>query len=185
MNYLTNVPSNIHPGYLIKWLSCECISCSSVLNIFNLDGICSCGVGLVTPFLEYNSTLRMHRREFHRHIGSPAALCRLSSVEEIELRRLLLRILEDPHDLDAHIRRYVSLRVTRKSLVGTPRLWSEDWHLFFRSTGAIILKVAYGYTPALRGKDKLLELSETAVEVFTTIFDGGAWIVDLCPPSEL
>lgn len=54
----------------------------------------------------------------------------------------------------------------------------------FRSTGAIILGVAYGYTPALHGKDKLLELSETAVETISTIFDGNAWMVDLFPFSE-
>lgn len=114
----------------------------------------SCGCHRATPVLVYGSELRNHRREFQRYIGSSIELARLSSMQETEVRRLLLRILEEPRETEQHIQ---------------------------RATAAISLGVAYGYIPALRGKDELLELAEKASDTFSAIFDGGAWMVDILP----
>lgn len=114
----------------------------------------SCGCHRITPILVYNSELRSHRREFQRYFGSSTERARLSSMQETEIRRLLLQILEEPSETENHIR---------------------------RATAAISLGVAYGYTPALRGKDELVKLAEKATDTFSAIFDGGAWMVDIFP----
>lgn len=59
----------------------------------------------------------------------------------------------------------------------------NDYSLFTHrgTTGAIILKVAYGYNPNLRGSDSLVDLAEQAMVVFSALFDGDTWMVDIFP----
>lgn len=103
---------------------------------------------------------------------------------ELEMRHLLLRGSEEPDDTDENIRRYVIQKMgyvrTSSLNINKPDLST----ILSGTTGAIILGAAYGYTPSIHGKDRLLELSETAMEIFSAISDCGAWMVDISPLSE-
>lgn len=63
----------------------------------------------LTSVLHYGPELRVHRREIQRYLGSPAALAQFTLIEEIEIQRLLLRILEEPERAPEHMRRYACL----------------------------------------------------------------------------
>lgn len=107
-------------------------------------------------------------------------------MEELETRRSLLRILEEPDKVPEHMRRLAGFQAyssfTLKYMI---------FRLFFyqrttyRTAGAIILKIAYGYNPALREKDALIDLAETAMSIFSQSATGGAWMVDIFPFSAL
>jgi hypothetical protein len=58
--------------------------------------------------LPYGDHLREYRKNFHRVIGSRAALDIYQPIEEIETRRFLKRVLAKPDQLQAHVRQYVS-----------------------------------------------------------------------------
>lgn len=52
---------------------------------------------------------------------------------------------------------------------------------FDRSAGAIILKIAYGYTIRPDGTDPLVELAEQVQDIFSLAAAPGAWLVDTLP----
>lgn len=54
--------------------------------------------------LAYSSHLRAYRKNFHAILGSKQAVARFNSLQDIEVRRFLLRVLEKPDDLSQHIR---------------------------------------------------------------------------------
>lgn len=54
--------------------------------------------------LPYGDRLREYRRNFHRVIGSRAAMAVYHSVELEETHKFLQRVLAKPSDLSAHIR---------------------------------------------------------------------------------
>lgn len=45
--------------------------------------------------------------------------------------------------------------------------------------------MAYGYNPALRDKDTLIDVAEAAMDIFSKTAIGGAWMVDIFPFSTL
>jgi hypothetical protein len=55
----------------------------------------------------YGDRFRRYRKNFHRAIGSRAAFDIYNSVEEIETRRFLKRVLAKPDQLQEHVRQYV------------------------------------------------------------------------------
>jgi hypothetical protein len=59
------------------------------------------------PLLPPGDRFRRHRRYFHRLIGSNSAMKQFQPMEEVETHRFLRRVLNEPEDLSAHIRRYV------------------------------------------------------------------------------
>lgn len=63
-----------------------------------------CGFGSSPLILPYNSKLRQARRNFHKHIGSSAAVAQNHNIREIESRRFLIRLLYNPKELDRHIK---------------------------------------------------------------------------------
>ena len=48
-------------------------------------------------------------------------------------------------------------------------------------SGATILKLAYGYTINMSGRDPLLEEADEALERFSVACDSSRWLVDTVP----
>ncbi|KAI5118229.1 hypothetical protein M0805_000725 [Coniferiporia weirii] len=112
------------------------------------------GFSGVTTLLQYGPLLKTHRKEMHRCIGTPAAMERFIELEEIETRRFLLRLLEEPSELIKHIR---------------------------TTAGAIILKISHGYTIASRGPDPFVDLADATLVVFSECLIPGKWAIDNFP----
>ncbi len=51
----------------------------------------------------------------------------------------------------------------------------------FRSTGAVILKITYGYEIEPSGNDPLLEVTEEGINQISTAAQPGTFLVDLLP----
>jgi len=59
--------------------------------------------------LSLGDRFRKHRKMIHQVIGTPATTAKHHAVQEREVRQLLVKLLEAPHDFAKHIRRYVQL----------------------------------------------------------------------------
>ena len=99
-------------------------------------------------------------------------------MEEEETARLALRILRDPRpeSLAGHVRKWGSL--LSDSGVCLPGC---------RTAGAIILKLAYGYTTR-EEDDPFVHSADVAVDQFSKTTEPGAFVVDVLPfrtPSSL
>ncbi|KAF7776140.1 hypothetical protein Agabi119p4_4533 [Agaricus bisporus var. burnettii] len=103
--------------------------------------------------LPYGDRFRRYRRFFHKLIGSGAAMKQFHPIEEVEARRFIRQVLEDPNKLSAHIRRTV---------------------------GATILRITYGYE-AQEFKDPFVQLADQATEQFSLATAPGGFLVDLIP----
>lgn len=55
--------------------------------------------------MAYTDTLRIHRKLFHKQIGSVNSVARYNNFQEAEVGRFMLRSLEAPQDLIPHIRK--------------------------------------------------------------------------------
>ncbi|OOF95350.1 hypothetical protein ASPCADRAFT_207823 [Aspergillus carbonarius ITEM 5010] len=98
--------------------------------------------------------VRAQRKLFRQQIGSNASVARFNPIQEAEVGRFLIRVLDNPGDLRDHIR---------------------------KEAGAIILKLAYGYTVEPHGQDPLVDLVNRAMGDFTESLLPGTWIVDFVP----
>ncbi|KAI6035508.1 cytochrome P450 [Pisolithus orientalis] len=103
--------------------------------------------------LPYGDNFREYRRNFHRVIGSRAAMSVYHAIEEEETHKFLQRVLTKPTDLSAHVR---------------------------TTAGAIILRISHGYHIQEDG-DPLVSLADTAVDQFSRSTATGAFMVDLIP----
>ncbi|KIK30866.1 hypothetical protein PISMIDRAFT_20892 [Pisolithus microcarpus 441] len=103
--------------------------------------------------LPYGDRFREYRRNFHRVIGSRAAMSVYSAIEEEETHKFLQRVLAKPTDLSAHVR---------------------------TTAGAIILRISHGYH-IQEDRDPFVELADTAVDQFSRSTATGAFMVDLIP----
>lgn len=63
-----------------------------------------CGYGIFLNFQQYDSTFRKHRKLVHQQLGTPAAVARFRDIQDVESRRFLFRILEDPGNVINHIK---------------------------------------------------------------------------------
>lgn len=54
----------------------------------------------------------------------------------------------------------------------------------FREAGAVILKIAYGYTIEPHKRDPLVHIANLALEHFSIAGTPGAWLVDMIPLCE-
>ncbi|KAH8118950.1 cytochrome P450 [Phellopilus nigrolimitatus] len=106
------------------------------------------------PMLHYGERLRQYRRNFHKFLGTRAAMARLTPLLEVETRRFLYRIICDPPSLNEQIR---------------------------RTAGAIILKLSHGYTVEAEGPDPLINLASNVLDNFINSTAPGYWAVDLMP----
>ncbi|PYH88101.1 cytochrome P450 [Aspergillus ellipticus CBS 707.79] len=102
----------------------------------------------------YNARFRAYRKAMHRVLGSKVSTARFNDLQDLEVRRFLLRVLESPKDLIQHIR---------------------------TEAGAVILKIAYGYTIEPHGRDPLVDLANEAMDHFSAAGCPGRWLVDTIP----
>jgi hypothetical protein len=97
---------------------------------------------------------RAYRKAVHSVVGTKKAVAQFDSVQDIEVRRFLLRVLEKPKDLSQHIRTEV---------------------------GALILRIAYDYAIEAHKKDPLINIADEVLLRFGQASVPGAWLVDLFP----
>ncbi|BCR92212.1 uncharacterized protein ACHE_80112A [Aspergillus chevalieri] len=102
----------------------------------------------------YSDRFRAYRKAMHRVLGSKTAIARFNPLQEVEIRRFLLRVLHRPEDLVQHIR---------------------------TEAGAVILKIAYGYAIEPHGRDPLVDLANDSMEKFSIAGTPGTWLVDIIP----
>ncbi|KAE8374971.1 cytochrome P450 [Aspergillus bertholletiae] len=104
--------------------------------------------------LGYSDRFRSYRKAMHRVLGTKALMSRFDSLQDVEVRRFLLRVLLKPDDLIQHIR---------------------------TEAGAVILKIAYGYNIEPNGRDPLVDLANESMEGFSAAAIPGTWLVDTIP----
>ncbi|KAG1737315.1 cytochrome P450 [Suillus lakei] len=107
----------------------------------------------ITIFLPYGDHLRLHRKHFHRVIGSRAAVNVYSQIEEIETRRFLKRVFTKPDQLQAHVR---------------------------HTAGAVILRVSHGYE-VKENNDPFVDIADRALDHFSLGSTPGTFIADFVP----
>ncbi|KAK8007307.1 4-hydroxy-tetrahydrodipicolinate synthase [Apiospora arundinis] len=98
--------------------------------------------------------VRVERKYILQALGSPKQLETYADKINLEARRFLLRLLEEPAEFASHIR---------------------------RQTGTTILNIAYGYNVEPHGPDLLLELSDLSAKQLGLALSPGAWAMDLFP----
>ncbi|KKK11870.1 hypothetical protein AOCH_005390 [Aspergillus ochraceoroseus] len=113
-----------------------------------------CGWADTLAMLGYSKRFNAYRRNIHREIGSKVSVARFTSTQEVEVRRFLLRVLDNPQDLLDHTRKLA---------------------------GAVILKITYGYSIEPFDRDPLVDLVDEAVEGFSLAARPGTWLVDFAP----
>ncbi|KAJ5987004.1 hypothetical protein N7451_011369 [Penicillium sp. IBT 35674x] len=102
----------------------------------------------------YSDRFRAYRKAMQPYLGHEAAVAQYNSLQEIECHRFLLRVLKTPSQLSQHIS---------------------------TEAGAIILKIAYGYTTDPHKLDPLVHMAGLALEHFAIAGTPGAWLVDMIP----
>jgi hypothetical protein len=101
-----------------------------------------------------SNQFRAYRKAIHGVIGTKGAVAQFDSLQDIEVRRFLLRVLEKPKGLFQHIR---------------------------TEAGAIILGIAYGYAIEAHKEDPLIKVADEALLQFSLAAVPGAWPVDVLP----
>lgn len=111
-----------------------------------------------------------------RIIGSKGLASQFNKLQEGEVGHFLLHLLEKPGSLVEHI---------RKSVSSTFRVCGNCWEQLTneecREAGAVILKIAYGYTAETHKKDPLIEMAGDAMDKFARAAVPGAFMVDIMP----
>ncbi|CZT19118.1 related to cytochrome P450 CYP2 subfamily [Ramularia collo-cygni] len=107
-----------------------------------------------TALIPYGTQHRNSRKQIASVFGSDKLLTKFNHMQDLEVRRFLLRVLKQPESLLHHIRTEI---------------------------GAIILKITYGYNAATDSSDPLVELADTCVREIGEAANVGAWLVDLIP----
>ncbi|GKU12184.1 cytochrome p450 oxidoreductase [Fusarium langsethiae] len=113
-----------------------------------------CGYNQILSFKPYGKLLKQHRKLVHQQLGTKTAASRFRDIQDVESRRLLLRILENPEKLLTHIKTEAS---------------------------AIILKMTYGYSLEPEKPDPLALLIEQMMANFSLAFIPMSWPVDVLP----
>jgi cytochrome P450 len=103
--------------------------------------------------IPYGERFRNFRKLFHQAIGTQAAASEFHPVQEIETRRFLRRILANPDDLIAHVR---------------------------KTSGAIILRISHGYEVQEKD-DPFVALADQATDQFSLSTAPGGFLVNLVP----
>ncbi|KAK7404065.1 CMRF35-like molecule 2 [Neonectria punicea] len=116
-----------------------------------------CGCGSLLSFQQYDARFRQHRKLVHQQLGTKTAVARFRDVQDVESRRFLFRVLEDPGDLMDHIKTEAS---------------------------AIILRITYGYSIEPLKADPLTRLIERFMHGMSIAFVPLAWAVDVLPILE-
>ncbi|PPQ72980.1 hypothetical protein CVT25_004560 [Psilocybe cyanescens] len=101
----------------------------------------------------YGERFRKYRKLFHQVIGTHSAMSRFYTVEETETRQFLKRVLSNPDDLAAHVR---------------------------KTAGAIILRISHGYEVKEK-EDPFVTLADEATDQFSLSTAPGVFLVNLVP----
>ncbi|KAJ9656519.1 hypothetical protein H2198_004868 [Neophaeococcomyces mojaviensis] len=104
--------------------------------------------------LPYGQRFRAYRKHIQSLLGTSHLLHRFGHIQEAEVGRFLFRLLKKPDDFISHLR---------------------------TEAGAIILKIAYGYTIEPHSTDPLISLADSALEQFSQATVPGRWLVDILP----
>ncbi|KAG2156217.1 cytochrome P450 [Suillus clintonianus] len=112
-----------------------------------------CGWKHTLVLLPYGDRMREYRKNFHRIIGTRAAIDTYHPIEEIETHRFLKRVLAKPDQLQAHVR---------------------------HTAGAIILRISYGYE-VIENDDPFVEIADRALDQFSQCVAPSAFMVDNMP----
>ncbi|OKL57088.1 hypothetical protein UA08_07575 [Talaromyces atroroseus] len=112
------------------------------------------GFGAFVNAMPYDATFRLHRRLIHQQLGTKSSVAPFRDVQDVESRRFLLRLLDEPRNLVEHIKTEAS---------------------------AIILKIVYGYSVEPRAPDPLVLLIERMMHNLSLAVIPLAWPVDYFP----
>ncbi|OTA95517.1 hypothetical protein M434DRAFT_393743 [Hypoxylon sp. CO27-5] len=112
------------------------------------------GWGNALALSPYNDRFRAYRKNMSRVMGTKTNTSQFNKLQEAEVGHFLLHLLENPEDFVNHIR---------------------------REAGAIILKIAYGYTAESHQDDLLIDMAGAAMDNFTRAAVPGAFAVDVLP----
>lgn len=66
-----------------------------------------CGFSVFLPTMPYGDEFRQQRKFIHQQLGTKILASRFSDIQDIESKRFLLRILNDPKNYFEHIKAYV------------------------------------------------------------------------------
>ncbi|KIX99846.1 uncharacterized protein Z520_04482 [Fonsecaea multimorphosa CBS 102226] len=113
-----------------------------------------CDWGKALGLMPYSTKSRALRKALHTVLGTSAAIDPFRPLLELETRRFLLKVLDNPQDVLQLIR---------------------------TQAGSIILKISYGYTIEPSGHDPLVDLAEEALDQFSKASTPGVWMVDVIP----
>ncbi|KAI2640922.1 cytochrome P450 oxidoreductase OrdA-like protein [Xylaria nigripes] len=102
----------------------------------------------------YGKQFRTYRKYVHTMIGTQATVAPYIPLQEKEVHRFLLRVLQEPENLFSNIR---------------------------TQSSAIILKMIYGYNIERHGTDFLVNLIDTSSWHFSLAMAVGSWLVDSIP----
>ncbi|RDA95630.1 hypothetical protein CP533_1141 [Ophiocordyceps camponoti-saundersi (nom. inval.)] len=122
-----------------------------------------CGFNGFIATMQFDDDCKLQRRMIHQHLGTKSAVARFHDIMEEEVKIFMLRIWREPGRLI---------------------------ELFKGVTGAIILKVIYGYTVDQDQDDCLVQLIHVMMTNFLNVFVAMKWLVDIVPwiqylPSRL
>ncbi|KPM36011.1 O-methylsterigmatocystin oxidoreductase [Neonectria ditissima] len=126
---------------------------------------------------QYNDRFRTYRKNMSRIIGSKAAAAQYDKLQEAEVGHFLLHVQNNPDDLVDHIRKSVEIPPLQNNLLSATANPLE----LFRETGAVILKIAYGYTAEPFKNDLLVDMAGDAMDKFARAGVPGAFMVDMMP----
>ncbi|PNP53777.1 hypothetical protein THARTR1_05901 [Trichoderma harzianum] len=125
-----------------------------------------CGYNRFLPMRQYDDKFRLQRKLLHQQIGTKLLASQYTEIQDVEVKRFLLRVLNDPDNLINHIRSY-----------GKPSLTNP-------TAAAIILKVTYGYSIESHKPDALVKLIEEVTEHSGQASLPLRWTVDLIPSLQ-
>ncbi|OQE34915.1 hypothetical protein PENCOP_c015G06813 [Penicillium coprophilum] len=112
------------------------------------------GWDLVLGALINPDHVRKTRKHLHQEMGSKNSVSRFNDTQVAEVGRFLVRVLDQPDNLQHHIR---------------------------KEAGAIVLKIGYGYTIEPHTRDPLVDLADKGMEDFSYALLPATWAVEFIP----
>ncbi|CCM01370.1 uncharacterized protein FIBRA_03420 [Fibroporia radiculosa] len=107
-----------------------------------------------TAFLPYNDQWRRHRKWLQAAIATPKAIESLCPLQQRESLRLLVDLVNSPEEFMLHIKRYPA---------------------------ALMMEIAYGRHVSSMSEDKLVGLTDQALEELVKLGGFGSTVVDFIP----
>ena len=113
-----------------------------------------CGWENMLAMIPYSAQFRAYRKTIHSTVGTSSAVDEFRPLFELEVRRFLVRLLDNPDNLVQLIR---------------------------TQAGSIILEMSYGYHIERTARDPLVDLADNALAQFSAACVPGAFLVDTFP----